>query len=98
MFTWEKDQHKCAPYWMVWSIDAGQSVDDCTGVYARDEQEAVEIWAEREDSKGDYTIIGGDEETVMVCRMVGTTPSEESATRYIVSGETVSEYHARKVE
>ena len=92
-FGWV-NTHMCPPAWIVWSPEHGQAEDDARTVRAWDAERATEKWAEEFDADGDYTIVAGHEATVYVRSGSGEGPIES----YVVKGESVPEYYARKVE
>lgn len=83
----------CWPEWDVWCLERGDERGDSRAILATSAENAAERWAERDDSGGDYTIVGGETVTVCVARV-----GEERVQRYRVSGEAVPEYTAREVE
>lgn len=83
--------HKCYPEWYVWQLDDPDRFDQ-RKVRGYDAQNAVEVWAEQEDSFGDYWIVGGGNPIVCVQRADGT----DGPIQYLaVEGETVPQYHAQ---
>lgn len=83
--------HCCPPKWLVWSADSGE--DDAREIYATDESDAAEKWAEREDlNSAEYSIVRGNSVTVCVR---GTVAG--AVTRFDVSGESVPSYSAREL-
>lgn len=86
--------HRCPPRWEVYCPSQGDEPDDARDIFGSSAEEAVEKWAERHDSGGDYTIVGGSEETVMVRK----ADSEDPWVAFVVTGETVPEYHAHRKE
>lgn len=88
------DNHRCPPAWLVWYPDwQGPEPEDAAVVYAVSAEAAAEKWAHDQDADGDYTIIGGSEVQVKV-RARGSSDWDE----YEVTGETVAQYNARKVD
>lgn len=83
------NSHRCKPTWQVQEKDYHD--EDYTIVYAYDEESAAEKYAEESDSKGDYTIISGSEATIRVRK-----DETSSWVTFVVSGESVPQYHARK--
>jgi hypothetical protein len=79
--------------WFVWEADSHGEDEDGSKVYALDAELAAEKWADEQDCYGDYTIIGGSEATVRVTPAEGGEPLW-----FVVSGEYVPEYSARKIE
>ena len=78
--------------YIIWQPEAGQTEDDAALIKAHDPREAVEKWAERDDSRScEFTISGGQPATVIV-RQEGSTDTQE----WIVSGEMVRSYSAMK--
>lgn len=88
------DSHRCPP---AWEIKHEEWLgDELKTVHAHDAQAAGEKYARVTDSYGDYTIVGGSEEEVKIRK--AATPTEEPGPweTYILSGEPVPEYRARK--
>ena len=83
--------HKCSLVWSVYSPDRGEDESDAVLVRALDAEDAAEKWAERDDSDGDYTIVGGSSVEVICISSAGVQ------TRWRVSGETVPQYYAREL-
>ena len=85
-------RHKCAPAWEVFWPYGHEDWTDAATVHALSAQYAAEEWASSHDSNGDYDIVGGSEATVRV------RPKGEDGLglEFIVTGETVPEYHARE--
>ena len=82
------------PMWLVWCDDYGGSVHDARKLRASTPEEAAEKWAEYEDAQSaDYLIVGGSDAIVSV-----TSDSRYEETRFIVTGESVPEYHAKIVD
>ena len=78
---------------VIWRPENGQDEDDGEVVCAYDAEEAVERWAQLDDvNSADYHIVGGQPATVMA-----RDPSTGAATEWIVSGEPVPHYSARKI-
>lgn len=89
---WDGDpEHKCPPVWEVWNVDGGDERQWASQIHAHDAEEAAKKWGEEYDN-GDYTIIGGSEETVFVAR-----PGQEPK-RFVVSAEAQAHYYARELE
>lgn len=92
--------HKCPPEWELISEDEctynhGWRPPEWTLVYAYDEEEAAEKWAEEYDCNGDYTIVGGSPAVVYTRKVadenfIGPT----FARRWSVSGESRLHYSA----
>lgn len=80
------NQHKCPPLWKVWPNHYEE--EDAWEIRAADANAAACLWADEYDSGGDYTIVGGGEETVTVKGEDGT---EE---KFVVQGESVPQYYA----
>lgn len=87
--------HTCPPCWDIWEVEEGDEGEEgreyADKMYGRDAGEAVERWAQQEDARGDYDIVGGSPATVHVAE-VG---SAEVAT-WVVEGRSVPEYTATK--
>lgn len=64
---------------------------DWDETYGKEPQYLVERWAQRHDSNGDYTIVGGSEAEVWV------RDEDGKVTKWTVYGEAVPEYHAREM-
>lgn len=45
---WEYRDHKCPPKWEVWSPDNDETLDDAKTIYAENEEEAAQKFAEME--------------------------------------------------
>jgi hypothetical protein len=84
--------HKCPPVWLVWQPEGGETEDDAHKVRAHTPADAAEKWAADYDNGGDYTIVGGSDETVCVRRA-----DRGDVLRYVVRGESVPSYSARLV-
>jgi len=82
--------HVCPPVW--WIEHKEWYGDELIKVYEVDEEEAAKRWAGESDSGGDYTIIGGSEETIIVY----DNPGGIGGKVFEVSGEMVREYHAEE--
>ncbi len=82
-------RHICWPKFTVWSPELGQTEADGRTVYAQFPAYAVEKWALLEDSRGEYSIVGGNEARVLV-RAVGAEP-----VAYVVTGRAEPVYSAR---
>ncbi len=86
--------HTCPPAWTLWSPDQGEdSPEDGRTAYGYTPEAAVEKWAEELDHGGDYAIVSGDIPEVLVRALNDEGPG----TVYVVSGEAVPSYTARKV-
>jgi hypothetical protein len=85
------DSHKCPPIWECWCPDEGETRDDPRMIRASDAEAAAEKWAEEDDRYGDYTIIGGNDATVCVAK-----PDNDEVRTFVVTGESVPEYHAEE--
>lgn len=84
----------CLPAWIVRAAD-DDSAFDPKPIHASDAGEAAEKWAERDDSYGDYSIVGGNEIEVLV------RPYDEpdaKPLRFRVTGESVPTYTADEIE
>jgi hypothetical protein len=103
MIIGSKEKHVCPAKWRVWHDS--ETIDEGKVIAAYDVQEAAETWARREDvESADYYIVGGSEQTVSVANENEYQKLEEDDSlddtlikRFVVSGETVAVYHARKV-
>ena len=85
---WEKEQ----PIWLVWRPENGDEEDDARRVMASDAEQAAEDYAERDDSdSAEYGIVGGSPATVCVRAEAGG-----EVETFVVSGEAVPHYSARK--
>jgi hypothetical protein len=87
------NSHKCPPAWWVWDADDGETREDACKYYGILPERAVEKWAENRDNQGDYTIVGGH--TAVVCVV---KDGKENPIKVEVTGETVPEYRARRLE
>ena len=77
----------------VWSTERGQTKEDGLRIVAYDAEMAAVRWAEWDDaSSADYTIVGGTPAEVVVAEDRDEAPEH----RFIVSGESVPQYRARK--
>ena len=89
------DKCNCSKYY-VWSKDDFdedlKEEEYMDVVYARDEESAVERWAEEVDC-GDYFIVSGNDITVCVYK----ENDKSNVAEYVVSGESVLTYSAKKV-
>ncbi len=88
-WVWSLGRHKCWPVWRVWS-DGDE--DGAVEVRATDAGTAAEIWALDSDMSGDYSIIGGGEEIVLVGDPAGLIQ------RFLVTGEPIPTYYAAFVK
>ncbi len=94
---WNGESHRCLPAFLVWYEGHGDDPEEAHDVvHAYNDSYAVEAWASEHDSYGDYTIVGGSDETVKV-RPRGETFEGKWVT-FSVSGESVPSYHATKME
>ena len=80
---------------LVWGDDEGDAFGRCERrIAASSHKEAAEKWAQRDDAdSADYTIVGGEPETVCV-QALGTV----AVRRYSVRGETIAVYYARRLD
>jgi hypothetical protein len=84
--------------WLCWCEQDGDTFSDAQKIRAFDGQEAAERWAEMDDShSAEYRIIGGDIVKVHVIDKFQAEAGGEAEV-YSVSGETVANYLARKVD
>lgn len=81
--------------WLVWEPDADERPEDGHVVVAIDAEDAAEDFAEWSDIDGDYTIISGHVPTLHV-RLADDPAAPVEV--FVVSGESVPRYSARKVE
>ncbi len=81
------DRHKCSPKWEA-TIPEYYG-DEWVEVYAFDEESAAENMAERYNSNGDYSLMNGNEITVLVKK-----PGGEEVKTFICSAEPDIIYHA----
>lgn len=78
--------------YLVWEAEYGR--DNAYKVEAFDAKHAARRWAERYDSDGDYSVVGGAEVVVFVALdQDGSTPE-----RFVVSGEVNPVYYARSLK
>ncbi len=85
--------HKCPPAFLVWYEGHGDDPEeDHDTVYTHDAEAAAENWAERHEAAAcEYSILGGSDETVKV------RPRDGGPwVTWVVSGETVAHYSARR--
>ena len=80
--------HTCHPEWEIWTEDDCR--EGALTVRTATAEQAAEKWGEIYDN-GDYTIIGGDPETVLVAR-AGADP-----VKFSVSAEAVATYYATEI-
>ena len=85
-------KHTCPPSFEVRNLDDKDDESAFNVVYARDEEEAAEKWADDYDSYGDYTIVGGSSVKVEVRHRNGESKF------YEVSGESVPRYTASELD
>jgi len=86
------EKHTCPPVFLIWRPAPAETEDCARRVYASSASAAAEQWADLEDAiDGDYDIVEGSDATVCV-----RCPDGKIRT-YIVSGEAVPQYHARRV-
>ena len=78
--------HKCAPRWLVWRPENGESSGDARVVYAIDAERAALDTASRSDSDGEHNIARGNE-AVFHVRPFGEALADVAIFR--VDGETV---------
>ena len=91
-YIYDGDKHACPPAFLVWRPEHDETEDDASRVYAFDAAAAAEKWAEESDAwDASYDIVGGSDATVCI-----RCPDGKVRT-YTVSGETVAQYHARRV-
>lgn len=90
----------------VWRPDEGEEEEDAVLILAVDAQDAAEHWAEYDDaSSAEYAIVGGRAANVLV-RRAGVTDARGNVclepggevTQFVVCGETLPSYTARKKE
>lgn len=89
--TYHWTGYACMPQWYVWQAEDPR--DDATQIAGHDAQDAAERWAERDDAKGDYCIVGGSDATVCVAPVAAEGP----VLRFRVAGETVPKYYAEQL-
>lgn len=84
--------------WLVWRPEYGESEDDARLVMAPSAEAAAADFGEHDDShSADYTIVGGTDVLMCVRRATDDgAPVGELVERFMVSGETVPQYRARK--
>lgn len=87
--------HKCPPFFEVQRIDENPANAEWeTRVYAHDEEEAAEKWAEDDDNNSaEYSIAQGTPEKVRVRRL-----GETAFRVFEVSGEYIPSYSASEIE
>jgi hypothetical protein len=85
----------------VWCPDDDEQPEDGRVFHATDAQYAAEMWAEADDCESaEYRIVAGSEVTVHVCReddYVAAFADEYDVQRFIVSGESVPQYRAKRL-
>lgn len=83
--------HQCHPEWLVWRTDSTE--DDARMYRAGGPDLAVAMWAETEDRESaDHLIVHGSDAEVFV----RAVRDGGVAVRYVVSGESVPSYSARR--
>ena len=91
-YIYDGEKHTCPAAFLLWRPDYGETEDDARRIHASSASAAAEQWAERNDAdSAEYGIVGGSDATVCVRCPDGKTRT------YIVSGEAVPQYHARRV-
>lgn len=70
----------------------GNDWEQCQVVNAYDHGEAAELWAEREDERGDYNIIGEGEHGPVLVREVGSINHKT----YNIIASSVPRYNAQE--
>ena len=80
-------------WWWVWCPERDQCKEDGKRVVATYAEAAAVKWAERDDAdSADYSIVGGNDATVMVAEDRDGAPEQ----RFTVSGESCPVYRARQ--
>lgn len=80
-------------WWHVWCPERGQEKGDNRMVVSHSAEAAARAWAERDDAESaDYSIVGGNEATVMVAEDRDGAPEQ----CFVVSGESCPVYRARE--
>lgn len=87
---WNWAPCRCKPYEIAQAWRGKVDEGDWRSVWGKEPEDLVERWAERYDSNGDYTIVGGSEQEVWV-------RDGDDVTKWTVRGETVPEYHATQL-
>ena len=83
------DRHECSPVYFVKPRDEGD--EEYTQIHASSAEDAAELWAERQDSKGDYDIIrSGEAECTVKC-------PDGSIAEVDICAETIANYIAKEV-
>lgn len=95
---WNDGRHRCPPKWEV-EVDYGRkgerAWEGSRTVRAGDEESAAEEWADRYDSYGDYTIVGGAEQVI---RIRPASSDDDAAWKvFRVTGEHVPRYRAEEL-
>lgn len=81
---------RCSPFELAQAWQGKVEDDDWKTVWGKDPEALVERWAQRYDSNGEYSIVGGSPQEVWV-------RDGDTVTKWEVVGETVPEYHARRL-
>lgn len=77
---------------LVWRPENRETEEDAREVFAADEEEAAEDWAEHDDADSvEYAIVKGDDATVLVRKKDGGP-----VRKFVVTGEAVPHYSARE--
>jgi len=85
------NSHRCPPKFDVIDADGGYGKDPwqwAKAIFAHDAETAAEKYADQSDCEGDYSIIRGNEATILVRDEAG------EITRWTVTGESVPSYSA----
>ena len=88
-WTMNPVNHQCPPVYEVWDED--YLGNDYKTIMAKTPEEAGEKYATWLDSRGDYQIVNGSEETVKIRKL-----GEEYWKTYVLSGEPVPQYTCRE--
>lgn len=78
--------HVCPEFCLVWCEERGETEADAVRIYEPVPDRAAELWAAKDDARGDYGIVGGVDTEVFVRTPGGTV------TRWMLSGESVPTY------
>lgn len=101
--------HQCPPEWEIVMEDDLRLGRNPSGrvyppqwvlAYGREEEDAIEKWAERYDQGGDYTIVSSQQAYIVYIRKVADEDfiGPTLAQRWSVAGESVPRYSANREE
>lgn len=79
----------CVAY-KIKRLEKGYEEEEPEEMWGHDPEQVAERWAEEYDQNDDYDILHGDDKEVEVIAPDG------SAVQYVLTGETVAQYHAHE--